>query len=168
MWIGQVLKGEAAMVQMNRAAGFAEIEDAFLRRVNSVVWCNVATVDRHGRPRSRILHPYWEGRTGWIATAPNTLKAKHLLNNPYVSLAYVADIAKPVYADCTAAWVGDPAVKEHVWNLFRDAPPPLGYDPAPIFHALDHPRFGVLKLTPWRIEVATIPTSRIVWHAAER
>ena len=156
-----------AMVAMHAATGFAEIEEEFLRRVHSVVWCNVATIDRMGRPRSRILHPYWEGSTGWIATDPRTLKAKHLLANPHVSLAYVADIAKPVYADCTAMWIDDREAKQHVWDLFMAAAPPLGYDPAPIFHSVDHPRFGVLRLTPWRIELANIPSSRLVWHDGE-
>jgi hypothetical protein len=28
--------------------------------LENIVWCTVATVDRLGRPRSRILHPYRE------------------------------------------------------------------------------------------------------------
>ena len=42
--------------------------------------------------------------------------------------------------------------------------PPLGYDPAPIFERPDHPNFGLLKLTPRRIELATLPTERQVWR----
>jgi hypothetical protein len=33
---------------------FFAIEEEFLRRVNNMVWCNVATVDSQGGPRSRI------------------------------------------------------------------------------------------------------------------
>jgi hypothetical protein len=47
---------------------FAEIEEGFIRRVHTMVWCNMATVDGKQRPRSRIVHPIWEGQTGWIGT----------------------------------------------------------------------------------------------------
>ena len=46
-------------------SSFGEIETAFLERIQRMVWCNVATVDRRDRPRSRILHPLWEGNIGW-------------------------------------------------------------------------------------------------------
>ena len=36
-----------------KIATFAEIADEFLERVNKAVWCNVATIDTKGRPRSR-------------------------------------------------------------------------------------------------------------------
>lgn len=113
---------------------FSEIEAEFIQRVHSMVWCNVATVDSKQRPRSRILHPIWEGGvsggvTGWILTYRDSYKSKHLVANPYVSLAYIADISKPVYVDCTAAWIEDQQQKQHVWHLFKAAPAPLGYDP---------------------------------------
>ena len=66
---------------------FGEIEKEFNERTQRIVWCTVATIDRKGRPRSRILHPIWEGTTGWI-TGRNSFKAKHLAANPYVSLSY--------------------------------------------------------------------------------
>ena len=144
---------------------FAEIEAEFIARVHSVVWCNVATIDTQGRPRSRILHPLWEGPTGWILTRRTTLKARHLAAHPYVSLAYIADVAKPVYADCRAEWVDDVAAKQRIWDQFKAAAAPLGYDPAPIFESPDHPNLGLLKLLAWRIEVATLPAERKVWHA---
>src|SRR6266571_8652680 len=74
-------------------SSFGEIEAAFLERIQRMVWCNVATIDRRDRPRSRILHPLWEGNIGWITTRRNMHKAKHLAHNPYVSLAYIADVA---------------------------------------------------------------------------
>jgi general stress protein 26 len=145
-------------------AAFTEIESEFLKRVHSMVWCNVATLDSRQRPRSRILHPIWEGATCWIATHRNSYKAGHIAKNPYVSLAYVADIAKPVYADCYAEWDDSAASKQHLWQLFLNAAPPLGYDPAPIFGSVDDPNFGVLKLTPWRIELVQFPEPPLVWR----
>ena len=136
---------------------FAEIEEEFIARVHSAVWCNVATVDSKGRPRSRILHAIWEGSTGWIGTHRRSHKSRHLERNPYVSLAYIADMMKPVYVDCVAAWIDDLDQKERIWNLFKNTPPPLGYDPAHDFISPDHENFGLLKLTPWRIALISFP-----------
>jgi hypothetical protein len=152
---------------MSHVDNFHELADEFIARVHSVVWCNMATVDPVGRPRSRIVHPIWEGPSGWIGTRRNSFKNQHLTHNPYVSLAYTADIARPVYVDCVAEWADAFADKQRVWELFATAPEPLGYDPAPFFIAADHPDFGLLKLTPWRIAVVTqSPPDAMVWHRA--
>ena len=138
-------------------ASFAEIEDEFMARVRRIVWCTVATVDRQGRPRTRILHPLWEGSTSWIGTSPISLKAKHLEHNPYVSLSYWDPQQQQIYADCKAEWHNDVATKRRIWELYKSTPPPLGYDPAiipPWKDGPDTPAFGVLKLIPWRIELS--------------
>ena len=155
---------------------FADIEREFVERAHSIVWCNVATIDTRDRPRSRIVHPIWEGQVGWIATLRHAhIKAKHLAHNPYVSLAYIADVPtriplRPVYVDCRAEWDDEPTAKRHVWELFLRAPPPLGYDPALVFgfagiERPEHPNFGVLKLSPWRIELVDGPGESRVWRA---
>jgi general stress protein 26 len=151
------------MPRIRNIASFAELEKEFIERVNKMVWCNVATLDTQNRLRSRVLHPIWEGQTGWIGTRRHSLKEKHLAHHPYVSLAYIADLVKPVYVDCTAEWDDSPASKQHVWDMFLAAPPPLGYDPAPIFHSVEHPDFGLLKLTPWRVELADATGESLVW-----
>src|SRR6266478_5306515 len=112
-----------------RVSAFADIEKDFLARVRQIVWCNVATVDRRGRPRSRILHPIWERRTGWILTGRHTLKTRHLAANPHVSLCYASGDLQQVYVDCRAEWADDPADKTRLWDLFASIPPPIGYDP---------------------------------------
>ncbi len=140
-----------------QVTNFADIEAEFNERIKTIVWCNVATIDSHNRPRSRVLHPIWEGSTGWIATSPQSYKARHLANNPYVSLAYVADISKPVYVDASTEWVDDMATKQRIWDLFKNTPEPLGYDPAGFFGSVDSPGYGLLKLTPWRIDLVTFP-----------
>ena len=113
-----------------KVSAFADIEKDFLARVRQIVWCNVATVDRRGRPRSRILHPIWEGRTGWILTGRHTLKTRHLAANPHVSLCYASGDLQQVYVDCRVEWADDPADKARLWDLFASIPPPVGYDPA--------------------------------------
>lgn len=140
-------------------ADFAEIEAEFIQRVHSIVWCNVATIDTRNRPRSRVLHPLWEGAVGWITTHRSSHKASHLAHNPYVSLAYIGDINKPVYADCVAEWVDDLDEKRRVWDLYKNTPPPLGYDPGVEFGSPEHEDFGLLKLTPWRIDLVSFPAS---------
>lgn len=140
-----------------RVNSFSEIEAEFIRRAHSMVWCSAATVDSKQRPRSRILHPIWEGSTGWIGTHRNSHKALHLERNPYMSLAYIADVMNPVYVDCTAEWVDDLSEKQRIWDLFKSAPEPLGYDPETTFISPDHETFGLLKLTPWRIDLVSFP-----------
>lgn len=84
-----------------------------------------------------------------------------MAHSPYVSLAYIGDVAKPVYVEGTAEWVDDLAARQRIWDMFVAAPPPLGYDPAPIFGDVDG--FGLLKVTPWRIEVTEFPLQTLVW-----
>ena len=139
-------------------ASFAEIEDELMRRISRIVWCTMATVDRRGRPRLRIMHPVWEGPICWMATQRGSFKGKHIARNPYVSLSYWDRDHQQVYADCRAEWVDDPAEKRRVWELYKSTPPPLGYDLESIFRGgLDDPSYGLLKLTPWRIELWSLP-----------
>jgi Pyridoxamine 5'-phosphate oxidase len=139
---------------------FDEISADFLRITGEVVWATVATVDTRGRPRTRVLHPYWEvvdGRpVGWVATSKSPLKARHLAANPYLSASYWSPKQETVYADCRAEWADDE--RERVWQLYLDADPPLGYDPATMPPWTDGPLgggFAVLRLDPWRITVLT-------------
>lgn len=81
---------------MSQTVAFAEIEQEFVTRVHAAVWCNCATIDTRGRPRSRIVHPVWEGATGWITTRRSSPKVKHIAVNTFVSLAYIADPFKPI------------------------------------------------------------------------
>ena len=133
-------------------ASFAEIEEEFHARVSRIVWCTVATVDRQGRPRTRILHPIWEGSTGWIATGRHSLKEKHLATNAYLSVSYWDQEHQQVHVEAKAEWEDDQDEKVRLWTLYKETPPPYGYDPAIIWQAgPDDPEYGLLKLTPWRI-----------------
>jgi general stress protein 26 len=133
---------------------FDEIAETFDERVRRIVWCTVTTVDTRGRPFSRILHPVWEGATGWIATGRKTLKAKHLAGNPMVALSYWDAQHDTVIAQCRAEWCDDAATKRRIWDLLASTPPPVGYDPSLFFkEGKDSPEYGVLKLTPTRVEL---------------
>jgi general stress protein 26 len=136
---------------------------AFVAVAHRIVWCTVATVDRHGRPRSRILHPYWEhtedGLKGWITTRPTPLKRAHLAHSPHVSCSYWDATQDAVVAECRASWVEDVEEKERAWDRFRSVPEPLGHDPYNIWPAgPSDPDAGVIELVPWRLRVASLET----------
>lgn len=136
---------------------FDEIAQDFDARVRKIVWCTFTTVDTKGRPFSRILHPVWEGKTGWVATGRETLKTKHLAKNPWVSLGYWTPEHDTVMASCRAQWRDDAPTRQRIWNLIKDTPAPVGYDPALFWKGgVTDPTFGVLELTPRRIELWSV------------
>jgi len=137
-------------------ASFADIEKEFNERITRIVWCTVTTVDRKDRPRARMLHPIWEGSTGWIATGRNSFKVKHLAHNPYVSLSYWDPQHEQVYAECKAEWIDDAAEKARVWEVYKSIPPPLGYDLKMFWENPEDAEYGLMKLTPWRIEISAL------------
>lgn len=145
-------------------SNFAEIQTEFIKRVSEAVYCSVATIDRKNRPRSRMMHPVWDSQIGWVISWPRSHKAKHLRANPYVSLAYIQDRDKPVYVDCTAEWIDDVAEKERIWELHKNTPPPLGFDLEPHYGTINHPYYGLLRFTPWRIELGNLGGEPIIWR----
>lgn len=154
---------------MSEVINFAEIQADFVQRAHASVWCNGATVDTHNRPRSRVLHPMWEGAIGWVTTRRSSPKVKHLAGNPHLSLAYIADALRPIYVECVTVWVGDLEERRRIWGVLKHMPAPMGFDPADTWGDIDDPENGLLKLTPWRIElndyVARPPITK-VWRAS--
>jgi general stress protein 26 len=146
-------------------AQFEEIQAEFLTRVSQVVYCTMATIDRQNRPRLRLMHPVWEGSIGWVISWPQSHKSKHLALNPAVSLAYMPAKAKPVYVDGVAAWIDTVEEKQRIWELHRSTPAPLGFDPQPHYGNIDHPYYGILRITPWRIELGNLYGEPLIWRA---
>jgi general stress protein 26 len=149
-------------------ARFADIHAEFLARVSQVVYCSMATIDRQNRPRSRVLHPIWDGPIGWVISWPQSHKAKHLAHNPAVSLTYIPDKDTPVYVDGVAEWIDDVAEKQRIWELHRTTPAPVGFDPQPHYGSIDHPYYGVLRITPWRIELGNLYGEPVIWRGQEK
>lgn len=140
--------------------GLAETAEAFVEVAHRIVWATVATVDRRNRPRTRILHPYWEWDgerlVGWCGTFPTPLKRAHLRHSPYTSLTYWTPDHDTATADCETELVFEDDVRERVWNRFKELEPPLGYDPAEMPPWKDGPTgqgFAVLRFEPWRLKV---------------
>src|SRR4029078_9809848 len=98
---------------------------AFVEMAHRIVWATVATVDGRGRPRGRILHPYWvwDGMSlvGWIATGPTPVKRAGLEASPFVSVTYCTADHDTCTAECAAAWAFDDETRRSVWQLFKDA-----------------------------------------------
>jgi hypothetical protein len=115
----------------------ATVAPAFIEMAHRIVWATAATTDTAGNPATRILHPVWKwdgsAMTGWIATSPLSLKAKHLERLPRISLTYW----HPDHDTCTAS------------------PAPVGYDPSivPGWTSPLAPGFGILRLEPVSLRV---------------
>ncbi len=135
------------------------VAPSFVEMAHQIVWASAATVDRKGRPRSRVLHPIWEwdGKelVGWIGTGPTPIKRAHLDASPFVSLNYWTPSQDTCVAECAASWHFDDATCTRVWNLLKDGPEPVGYDPAiiPGWNAPTDEAFAALRLDPWRLRV---------------
>ena len=92
---------------------------AFMEAARRIVYCSLATVDRRGRPRSRLVHAVWElgsegGLVGWVGSRPTPMRRAHIERTPYVSCFYwdpAHDVAQARSAAATAA--GEPYL---VWT----------------------------------------------------
>jgi hypothetical protein len=168
---------ESTTMVVEKPSPPAAVADAFIAIAHRVVWCTLATVDRRGRPRSRLVHPIWErlddgGLVGWLTSRPTPLRRAHLATTPFVSCSYWDPAHDVAVAECGAAWVTDPAERAHAWGAFRAAVPPLGHDPAAIWpRGLEDPDAGVIRLDPWRLRAADAATlsaghPALVWRAA--
>jgi uncharacterized pyridoxamine 5'-phosphate oxidase family protein len=154
------------------AGSFADIAAEFDARVRKIVWCTMTTVDRKGRPRTRVIHPIWQGSTGYIVTGRHSFKAKHLAQNPYASISYWSPEHGLVVADVKCEWEDDVEKKKAAWAAFKAEPMPYGYDPEMLGAKPDDPESGLLVLKPWRVELhslAEVMQNRpaTVWRAGE-
>lgn len=141
-------------------SSLADAAPAFVDIAHRIVWATVATVGPDGRPRTRILHPIWqwdgESLVGWIATSPTPLKVAHLEANPEVSLTYWDPGHDTATAECRATWHHDDETCTWLWEHFKAAPAPVGYDPAiipPWSGGPTSPAFAALRLDPVRLRV---------------
>ena len=144
---------------MSSERPLSSVAPAFVEMAHRIVWCSVATVDGDNRPRSRILHPIWEWDgaelVGWVATVPTPVKRSHLDHTPYASLSYWTPSQDTCVAECRVEWAFDDDTRTRVWDLFVNAPEPVGYDPTliPVWNTPTDDAFAVLRLEPWRLRV---------------
>jgi len=154
-------------------ASYAEIDEPFHRLANEVVWCSLSTVDTKHRTRIRLVHPIWDGAVGLSGTGRHGSSDRHITRTPHVSVSYTRLGYDPLateqaYADCTAEFDDSLAAKQEFWDLCLKTPLPLGFDPALAWKSVENADFGLLRLTPWRIEVASLDMSgwkQQIWRA---
>ena len=137
----------------------SRVGPAFLEMAHEIVWASVATIDRKGRPRTRVLHPIWEwdgeSLIGWIGTGPTPLKRAHLDKSPFCSVNYWAPSQNTCVAECRASWGFDLETRRKLWDRLKHGPSPVGYDPAmiPGWDGPESDSFAALRLDPWRLRV---------------
>ncbi|MFD0851068.1 pyridoxamine 5'-phosphate oxidase family protein [Actinomadura adrarensis] len=142
----------------SKVQDFAEIRKAFDTYIGDINYATMTTVDAKGRPRARVLIPVWEmdgdRPLGWLCTYKTPVKTAHLAGNPHTTFSYWSPKQNAVYVDTVADWVDDLDAKQHVWDLYlKGSPPGAGYNPGQFWKGSDDPKFAVLRLRPWRVQV---------------
>jgi len=138
---------------------FTEIAPLARRVADDIVWSTMTTIGPDGRPRGRVVHPLWrwtegaDGPVGFLTSRPTPLRKRHLAAHPVGTLAYWSPAHDALFVDVDVAWMeGDE--RRAVWDLATSLPPPVGFDPAPMFpDGPDGDGFAPLRLTPRRIQV---------------
>ena len=128
-------------------------KDAFFRDVEAAakkaIWCALATVSGN-EARVRMVHPTWEGDVLWIATGPETAKAREIRENSSVDIQFqvAPDDFVHLLVRGTATVLTDQETKDRIWNV-------MDYDLAQFWP--DGPRsseYCVLKIEPARVELS--------------
>jgi general stress protein 26 len=111
-----------------------------------------------------MVHPTWEGDVLWVATGPETPKARQLEDNPWVDVQW--QVAPPSFIHITARGpveiFRDTATKQHVWDT-------LDYDLNDFFTGgPDDPNYIAVKITPTRVELSEMfgSLNKKVWRSA--
>ena len=147
------------------SAEFETIAREFHRRVAKTIWCTLATVDSRGRARTRIVHPVWDGATGWFGSRAGTPKLAHITEHPDVALLYWDPDHEQVTIDARATVEPGTQACHDAWAALQVPPPPYGYDPAPIWPGgPESDDFVPIRLAARRIELFGSPP--LVWEAA--
>ncbi len=141
-----------------RVSSFSAIADTFLRYVRDIEYCTMVTVDRDNRPRARVMLAIWEvvdeRPVGWLAVYRTPVKEEHLAHSPHTTYSYWDPRQNAVHIDAVTTWAEDPDVKERGWKLYRTGSPAgLGYDPARFWSGPADPKFHLLRIDPWRVQL---------------
>ncbi|HWO63826.1 MAG TPA: pyridoxamine 5'-phosphate oxidase [Umezawaea sp.] len=132
---------------VGRRVELAELVGDLEEIVGRIVWSVVSTVDRAGRPRSRVMHPVWDfgAMTGVVGTRRTPVKVAHLAGQSAVSCAYWSPEHDAAFLDCEASWVGEEELG-WAWGELEK-----GYDPGGLWPGREG--FAALRLRPYRVQV---------------
>ncbi len=131
----------------------SEQENAFFKDVEAAakkaIWCALATVSGN-EPRVRMVHPTWEGSTLWIATAPESPKAKQIEANSQVDIQFqvAPDSFVHLLVRGKATVHIDQVTKDRIWDV-------MDYDLAQFWpEGTTDPGYSVVKIEPSRVELS--------------
>ena len=121
----------------------------------------LATVN-NGQPHVRVVFPAFEGRRLWIATQPNSAKARHIRRDPRVELFFEVGERRPIThltVTGSARIVDDAAEKKRVWDAKM-----FGYSLTEFWPAGPESQdLTLLLIEPSRVELGMQPA---MWQGA--
>ena len=141
-------------------------KDAFFRDVEAAakkaIWCALATV-ANNEARVRMVHPTWEGDILWIATGPNSAKAREIQDNGAVDIQFqvAPDDFVHLLVRGNATVLTDQATKTRIWDV-------MDYDLSQFWPAgATSPDYCVIKVQPLRVELSQMfgTMNKRVWKA---
>jgi general stress protein 26 len=144
----------------------AEQKEDFFKDVEAAakkaIWCAIATVEGN-EPRVRLVHPTWEGDTLWIATGPETAKARQIRENPAVDVQFqvAPDNFVHLLVRGTATVLTDQTTKDKVWDV-------MDYDLSQFWPGgKEDPGFCAIKIEPSRVELSEMfgTINKRVWRS---
>ena len=138
----------------------SELKEKILSKMKTPTLAVLATITDEGKPWARYVMPFADKNlTLWMATRLNTRKVGQIRKNPevHVTAGCVNPEAREPFLQIQgkAQILNDEASRKLVWNDGLKA----------IFSGPDDPNFGVVKVTPYRIEYQPMgPVPAEVWE----
>lgn len=147
----------SAVDTTHKDAFFADVEAA----AKKAIWCALATVEG-GEPRVRMVHPTWEGDILWIATGPETPKARQIRDKGTVDIQFqvAPDDFVHLLVRGSATVLNDQATRERIWDV-------MDYDLFQFWpQGPSDPGYCIIKVEPTRVELSEMfgTTNKRVWR----
>lgn len=137
---------------------FSDVEAA----AKKAIWCALATVNGN-EPRVRMVHPTWEGDTLWVATGPETAKAREIRANGAVDIQFqvAPDDFIHLMVRGQATVLTDQATRDRIWDV-------MDYDLAQFWpEGAGSADYCVIRIDPARVELSEMfgTMNKRVWKA---
>ena len=139
----------------------SDLKQQILAKLKTPTLAVLGTITEDGKPWARYVMPFAdENLTIWMATRLSTRKVGQIKKNPEVHMTAGCvnpELGEPfLQIQGKAEILSDEKSRKIVWNDHLKA----------IFSGPDDPNFGVVKVTPYRIEYQPMgPVPPEVWQA---